>query len=78
METLVPLISICVIVAAIVASIFCFLLPFFVYGIYMNSKKIELKLRETHAMLAVLTDEQEKANHLSRQLLRSYGHDPAV
>jgi hypothetical protein len=35
-------------------------------------------LIKSNAATAELLNEQEKANHLQRQLLRSYGHEPVI
>ena len=52
------------------------LLPFFVVGIFTRTGAIEYQVTKGNAMLAELTKEQEKANVLTRQLIRAYGHEP--
>ena len=59
----------------VVLGIFYFFLPFIVLG---KLTDIIIEGRKTNAMLSVIAEEQLKANGLSRQLLRSYGHEPVA
>jgi hypothetical protein len=63
---------------ALAALFLAALLPFFVAAI---SSRIYKMLQESKAQteaLKKLKAELEKSNALSRQLLRSYGHEPQV
>jgi preprotein translocase subunit Sec63 len=66
-----PFIWLAIVIFFFVLFVLGVLLPFFVYGIWSRVKKMEGKAIEISAMLTELTVEQETANKLSRQLLRT-------
>lgn len=62
-------------IAAIVLAAF---LPFFVAAISSRTWKILQESKQQTETLKKIKSELQKSNALSRQLLRSYGHEPQV
>ncbi|MBU3720757.1 MAG: hypothetical protein FGM22_08375 [Burkholderiaceae bacterium] len=62
----------------VVAVIFvlAILMPVYVFQIHNLAKKIEEHTRTSAAYTATLHTEQQRANVLTRQMLRAYGHEP--
>jgi hypothetical protein len=63
---------------ALAALLMAVLLPFFVAAISSRIYKILQESKAQTEALKKLKAELEKSNALSRQLLRSYGHEPQV
>ena len=65
-------------IIALVALFLAALLPFFVVAIPSRIWRLLQETKQQTEMLKKIKVELEKSNALSRQLLRSYGHDPLV
>jgi hypothetical protein len=65
-------------IIALVALFLAALLPFFVVAISSRIWRLLQETKQQTEMLKKIKVELEKSNALSRQLLRSYGHDPLV
>ena len=65
-------------IIALVALFLAALLPFFVVAISSRIWRLLQETKQQTEMLKKIKVELEKSNTLSRQLLRSYGHDPLV
>ena len=63
---------------ALAALLMAVLLPFFVAAISIRIYKVLQESKAQTEALKKLKAELEKSNALSRQLLRSYGHEPQV
>jgi len=63
---------------ALAALVMAALLPFFVAAISSRIYKVLQESKAQTEALKKLKGELEKSNALSRQLLRSYGHEPQV
>jgi hypothetical protein len=63
---------------ALAALLMAVLLPFFVAAIASRIYKVLQESKAQTEALKKLKAELEKSNALSRQLLRSYGHEPQV
>jgi hypothetical protein len=63
---------------ALAALLMAVLLPFFVAAISSSIYKVLQESKAQTEALKKLKAELEKSNALSRQLLRSYGHEPQV
>ena len=71
-----PVVTVALVAFSIVGIFLTVFLPFFIYGIWSRARKIEIRTATMESMLTESLTEQETANKLSRQLLRSYGHEP--
>jgi hypothetical protein len=65
-------------IIALVALFLAALLPFFVVAISSRIWRLLQETKQQTELLKKIKVELEKSNALSRQLLRSYGHDPLV
>jgi hypothetical protein len=65
-------------IIALVALFLAALLPLFVVAISSRIWRLLQETKQQTEMLKKIKVELEKSNALSRQLLRSYGHDPLV
>jgi hypothetical protein len=65
-------------IIALVALFLAALLPFFVVAISSRIWRLLQETKQQTEMLKKIKVELEKSNALSRQLLRSYGHEPLV
>ena len=65
-------------IIALVALFLTALLPFFVVAISSRIWRLLQENKQQTEMLKKVKVEMEKSNALSRQLLRTYGHEPLV
>jgi hypothetical protein len=65
-------------IIALVALFLTALLPFFVVAISSRIWRLLQETKQQTEMLKKVKVEIEKSNALSRQLLRTYGHEPLV
>ena len=65
-------------IIALVALFLTALLPFFVVAISSRIWRLLQEAKQQTEMLKKVKVEMEKSNALSRQLLRTYGHEPLV
>jgi hypothetical protein len=65
-------------IIALVALFLTALLPFFVVAISSRIWRLLQETKQQTETLKKVKVELEKSNALSRQLLRSYGHEPLV
>jgi hypothetical protein len=65
-------------IIALVALFLTALLPFFVVAISSRIWRLLQETKQQTEMLKKVKVEMEKNNALSRQLLRTYGHEPLV
>ena len=65
-------------IIALVALFLTALLPFFVVAISSRIWRLLKETKQQTEMLKKVKVEIEKSNALSRQLLRTYGHEPLV
>lgn len=65
-------------IIALVALFLTALLPFFVVAISSRIWRLLQETKQQTEMLKKVKVEMEKNNSLSRQLLRTYGHEPLV
>jgi len=65
-------------IIALVALFLAALLPFFVVAISSRIWRLLQETKQQTETLKKVKVELEKSNALSRQLLRSYGHEPLV
>jgi hypothetical protein len=65
-------------IIALVALFLAALLPFFVVAISSRIWRVLQETKQQTETLKKVKVELEKSNALSRQLLRSYGHEPLV
>lgn len=65
-------------IIALVALFLTALLPFFVVAISSRIWRLLQETKQQTEMLKKVKVEMEKSNALSRQLLRTYGHEPLV
>ena len=65
-------------IIALVALFLTALLPFFVVAISSRIWRLLQETKQQTEMLKKVKGEIEKSNALSRQLLRTYGHEPLV
>jgi hypothetical protein len=65
-------------IIALVALFLTALLPFFVVAISSRIWRLLQETKQQTETLKKVKVELEKSNTLSRQLLRSYGHEPLV
>ena len=63
-------------IIALVALFLTALLPFFVVAISSRIWRLLQETKQQTEMLKKVKVEMEKSNALSRQLLRTYGHEP--
>ena len=65
-------------IIALVALFLTAILPFFVVAISSRIWRLLQETKQQTEMLKKVKVEIEKSNALSRQLLRTYGHEPLV